>query len=457
MVMNDEPGEYELALRARQGDPEALEELVARTRLRLFSIAYAELRHYEDAQDAVAAALLLICRHIHELREPARVRVWMQSIVRNEARRLRRNGPPPMMSLEEADGHVEEDAPSLLRLDIERALRQLPGDQARVSRLFYLADLSIDEIARRTGRPPGTIKSWLHRGRRRLALEMEEYAPMTPITVPESRPERVAALIHTDLEPAVIRKITAAVRNAGFRTRVLTPADPFVLLDGLKEYQAIILDEWIGGRSALEYLMHMRARPETNPIPVGMLCSAPSEFTATAYFAAGIGRLINKSNPEDLTKLAERLERPFKGGWDRFTERARQVVLFAQEEAAALGDNFVGCEHLLLGLTRVPDSAGAKALSRLGISLESIREETMRQTPRGQGDLGQEMQLTPRAKRVIDLAYDEARLLRNNYLGVEHLLIGMVSEGEGLAAQVLMKLGANLARVRAEVRAMQAP
>src|SRR5947209_566081 len=136
--MNDELGEYELALLAREGDREALAELVERTRLRLFGLAYAELRHYEDAQDAVAAALLQICRHIHELRNPARVRVWMNSIVRNEARRLRRNGPPPMVSLEEADGHAEEDSPSLLRLDIERALRQLPGDHARVSRVCYL-------------------------------------------------------------------------------------------------------------------------------------------------------------------------------------------------------------------------------------------------------------------------------------------------------------------------------
>ena len=139
--MDLEPEEYRLALRAREGDAEALAELVERTRLRLFGLAYAELRHYEDAQDAVASALLQICTHIQELREPARVREWMQSIVRNEIRRLRRGGRAPVMSLEEADGHVEEDAPSLLRLDIERALLQLPGDQARVSRLFYLADL----------------------------------------------------------------------------------------------------------------------------------------------------------------------------------------------------------------------------------------------------------------------------------------------------------------------------
>jgi DNA-directed RNA polymerase specialized sigma24 family protein len=88
--MNPEPDEYALALRARGGDREALAELVEQTRLRLFALAYAELRHYEDAHDAVAAALLQICRHITELREPERVRAWMQSIVRNEARLIRR-------------------------------------------------------------------------------------------------------------------------------------------------------------------------------------------------------------------------------------------------------------------------------------------------------------------------------------------------------------------------------
>jgi RNA polymerase sigma factor (sigma-70 family) len=477
--MNDDWGEYELALMARRGDPEALAELVERTRLRLFGLAYAELRHYEDAQDAVAAALLQVCRHIHELREPARVREWMNSIVRNEARRLRRGGPPPMLSLEEADGEAREDTLSLLRLDIERALRQLPGDQARVSRLFYLADLSIDEIARRTGRPPGTIKSWLHRGRRRLAREMEGYAPMkrrealkllaaTPVLAttleeraamtptPTSEPARWAAVIHTDLEPAVIQKITDALSAGGYSAKILTPTHPAPLVPSLRETEVIVLDEWLGGRPAFEYLMNLRSDPAIRPIPVCVLCSDPADFTSAAYFAAGVNRLINKENPDDLAKLSGAFARHMEGGWQMFTERARQVIFFAQEEAAALGENYVGTEHLLLGLTRVPESAGAKVLVRLGISLESIRDETMRQVVRGQGNLGQDMQLTPRAKTVIDLAFDEARLLRNNYLGVEHLLIGMLAEGDGLAARVLLKLGADLERARQEVWAMQA-
>src|SRR5438034_6620540 len=103
LVMDREPEEYELALRARSGDRNALAELVARTRLRLFALAYAELRHYEDAQDAVAGALLQICRHVQELREPERVRAWMQSIVRNEVRRLRRGAAASLRRLEEPE------------------------------------------------------------------------------------------------------------------------------------------------------------------------------------------------------------------------------------------------------------------------------------------------------------------------------------------------------------------
>src|SRR5207247_2838027 len=135
---------------------------------------YAELGHYEDAQDAVAAALLQICRHVTELRDPASVRAWMQSIVRNEARRLRRGPDTAVVGLDEAELRWEDDGQSLLRLDIERALRRLPGEQARALRLFYLEELSISEIARTVGRSEGTVKSWLHRARRHLATEMEQ-------------------------------------------------------------------------------------------------------------------------------------------------------------------------------------------------------------------------------------------------------------------------------------------
>ncbi|MHB0998142.1 MAG: ATP-dependent Clp protease ATP-binding subunit [Armatimonadota bacterium] len=141
--------------------------------------------------------------------------------------------------------------------------------------------------------------------------------------------------------------------------------------------------------------------------------------------------------------------------WQRFTERARKVVFFAQEEAGRLGENFVTTEHLLLGLVRENDSVAARILERMGVSLNRIRSEVERQVTKGDGRLGQDMQLTPRAKRVIDLAYDEARQLNNNYIGTEHLLLGLIREGEGLAARVLGKLGVDLERTRREVMSLQ--
>jgi RNA polymerase sigma-70 factor (ECF subfamily) len=196
--MDPESAEYELARRARDGDQEALAQLVEQERLPLFTLAYAHLRHYHDAQDVLAAAVLQICLHVRELRAPDRVRAWMQTIVRNEARQCRRRAlPEPIPSgLQELcddriDDHAvsapgPEAAASLLRLDILRALRRLPWDEARAVALFYLVGLPIREIAQHLRRPEGTIKRWLHLGRQHLAAELEEYAPR------EFTPRRIA-------------------------------------------------------------------------------------------------------------------------------------------------------------------------------------------------------------------------------------------------------------------------
>jgi ATP-dependent Clp protease ATP-binding subunit ClpA len=143
------------------------------------------------------------------------------------------------------------------------------------------------------------------------------------------------------------------------------------------------------------------------------------------------------------------------GNWQRFTERARRVVFYAQEEAGRLGENFITSEHLLLGLLRENNSIAARILERMGFSLDQIRSEVERQVTKGEGKFGQEMQLTPRAKRVIDLAYDEAKQLNNAYISTEHLLLGLIREGEGLAARILNKLGIGLERTRQEAANLQ--
>ncbi|MDQ2986116.1 MAG: ATP-dependent Clp protease ATP-binding subunit [Armatimonadota bacterium] len=141
--------------------------------------------------------------------------------------------------------------------------------------------------------------------------------------------------------------------------------------------------------------------------------------------------------------------------WQRFTERARKVVFYAQEEAQKFGEGYVSTEHLLLGLVRESDSVAARVLDQLGISLAKIKREVEEQLPRGDHKSGQEMALTPRAKRVIDLAYDEARNLNNNYIGTEHLLLGLIREGDGLAGRVLAKMGVELEKARKEVMSLQ--
>jgi ATP-dependent Clp protease ATP-binding subunit ClpC len=143
--------------------------------------------------------------------------------------------------------------------------------------------------------------------------------------------------------------------------------------------------------------------------------------------------------------------------WQRFTERARRVVFFAQEEAAGMRDNHVGTEHLLLGLIREPDSVAMRLLvEQIGVFPERLRAAVEHETPRGPGNQGGDMQLTPRAKRTIDLAYEEARGLHNNYIGTEHLLLGLIAEGESIAARVLIAHGVELEVARRHVEALQA-
>jgi ATP-dependent Clp protease ATP-binding subunit ClpA len=141
--------------------------------------------------------------------------------------------------------------------------------------------------------------------------------------------------------------------------------------------------------------------------------------------------------------------------WQLFTERARRAVFHAQEEAQKFGEGHVTTEHLLLGLVRDEDSVAARVLGELGMSLQRVREEVEKQLPRAERKSVQEMTLTPRVKRVIDLAYDEARSLNNNYVGTEHLLLGLMLEGEGLAGRVLAKLGATAEAARRVVLSLQ--
>ena len=137
--------------------------------------------------------------------------------------------------------------------------------------------------------------------------------------------------------------------------------------------------------------------------------------------------------------------------FERFTDRARRVVVLAQEEARMLNHNYIGTEHILLGLIHEGEGVAAKALESLGISLDAVRQQVEEIIGQGQQAPSGHIPFTPRAKKVLELSLREALQLGHNYIGTEHILLGLIREGEGVAAQVLVKLGADLSRVRQQV------
>ena len=137
--------------------------------------------------------------------------------------------------------------------------------------------------------------------------------------------------------------------------------------------------------------------------------------------------------------------------FERFTDRARRVVVLAQEEARGLNHNYIGTEHILLGLIHEGEGVAAKALQDLGIGLDQVREQVVEIIGQGQSAPSGHIPFTPRAKKVLELSLREALQLGHNYIGTEHILLGLIREGEGVAAQVLQKLGADLPKVRQTV------
>ena len=137
--------------------------------------------------------------------------------------------------------------------------------------------------------------------------------------------------------------------------------------------------------------------------------------------------------------------------FERFTDRARRVVVLAQEEARMLNHAHIGTEHLLLGLAHEGQGVAARALEALGISLEAVRREVEEVIGRGERPPSGHIPFTPRAKKVLELSLRESNQLGHEYIGTEHILLGLLREGEGVAAQVLVKMGTDLNRVRHQV------
>jgi ATP-dependent Clp protease ATP-binding subunit ClpC len=137
--------------------------------------------------------------------------------------------------------------------------------------------------------------------------------------------------------------------------------------------------------------------------------------------------------------------------FERFTDRARRVVVLAQEEARILNHSYIGTEHLLLGLVHEGDGVAAKVLESLDISLEAVRQQVEQIVGRGKDAPSGHIPFTPRAKKVLEFSLRESQQLGHDYIGTEHILLGLLREGDGVAAQVLVALGADLNRVRQQV------
>jgi ATP-dependent Clp protease ATP-binding subunit ClpA len=158
--------------------------------------------------------------------------------------------------------------------------------------------------------------------------------------------------------------------------------------------------------------------------------------------------LKDRSSPKDSRYADDRMEG---GMFERFTNRARNAVKLAQEEARRLDHDYIGTEHLLLGLLGEPEGLGAKALVALGVSLEAVRAEVERTVGRGQGAPKGHIPFTRGAKKVLERSLREALKLRHNYIGTEHIALGLVGEGDGVAARILVESGADLPQLRQEV------
>jgi ATP-dependent Clp protease ATP-binding subunit ClpC len=137
--------------------------------------------------------------------------------------------------------------------------------------------------------------------------------------------------------------------------------------------------------------------------------------------------------------------------FERFTKRARQVVVFAQDEARELKHNYIGTEHLLLGLLRQEEGLAARVLESLHVTVEEVRAQVVRIVGPGDEVTSGQIPFTPRAKKVLELSLREALALNHNYIGTEHVLLGLLREGEGVGARILLDLGVDAGRIRGEL------
>jgi len=456
---------YQLARLARRGNRNALSLLVDTSRSQLFSAALSITQNFSDAQDAVADAVVEICLHIEDLQNPNGVRAWMSRIVKREALRIRRK-PPAAPLMVDAPDPRPYSMHSVMRLDVEQALHQLPANQTAAIQRFYFDELSVREIADAMSTADdqvnlAQVKTWLYRGRQQLAGSLKGYDEMKT-TTPKPLPRR-AAIFCSDLAVDTMTAVTQAMRDGGYEPIVIDRksipgfnsdgpngqsvwskehiAQSTALTELIKGFDAVVFDEHIDNRSGLEFSLFCKSTADTVRIPITLLYSPPADaIFISACATVGIAHLVDKADIGSIKAVFK--PREDTNIWRHFSEEAKQVIYHAQDEAKRLHENFLSTEHLLLGLIHDEHCPGAVILdTQLGTSIEAVRAELAKHLVDGPGfNEARDMQLTPRCKRVIDYGVEEASEAGSPEVGSEHLLLGLIGEYEGLAGKVLSML-----------------
>ena len=310
LLMEIKLEQSELAELAQSGDNDALAELIEQIRPSLFRKAYYALNNYAEAQDAVATTVMQVCKHINDLRNPECLGSWLYGILKNE---ICKSSKAMHFDILPDDIPDFSRNASAMDIDIQQALRCIPYNQAQAIALHYIGGISIESISNRMQRPAGTIKRWLHQGRKLLAVELEEYA------MPQQN--RSAVLFNTQMDSKMSGEIVQALRNAGFSTVKCLESMPsldktgdgdsleFHLPKALADVDFVLFDEMIGRRSVFELHTIFKAAVEAQNMAFGVLLDSPSDNTIFAAWAAGFDLCLSKKqlNMGELTKLASRI------------------------------------------------------------------------------------------------------------------------------------------------------
>ncbi len=280
---------------------------------------------------------------------------------------------------------------------------------------------------------------------------------------PEPPGPRIAVILHSELEAVFLDDLTQALKSGRYVPRVLTPSDldnsnrrSVALAGEIKPARLLVVDDQVGGRSAFEYIHNLRFYEEFEETPICLLTSHnPDVFARNAWLAAGVDRIVYQSNQREISRFAKPLRVWRKDGWRIVTEDGREMVRLTQLEAIRLGENQVSTEHLLLALVHDdlsaehPIAAVRILKEQFGLTPNRIRDATEERVQPGPGrDESQLMKLSPGSQRVFQMAADEAWMLGDDTIDTEHLLLGMVRDGSGLAGRVLASLGVDLESVR---------